>query len=265
MVEQIKSSISNLGVNAIYSYTKNNKLSKLDTNTAGDSLEISDIAKELSTYPFGINAERIGLTDNYKFSFNYNDETIFNLSANGVYYSKKKQIKTMFNFTYQKEIIENGVKTNKTYEVTMEMGYTIKDEKSAETSKSKESIVDFIKRIIDRVIEIDREDKSLIAGIVLDKEDLKEMMSFDEDSKTGKSLRDVIYMLVSFLQLKQLLDKDKDKEQIIYAPKRKEEEILKIDKTQEEDFNFNLSIKEINDKKNRQVESETNLQRKQEE
>ncbi len=266
MITEIKSKIPNTSLTSVYSSSKSIDAQKLGENKLSDSLEISEIAKEMATYPFGINAERIGASDNYKFSFNYNDETILNLSANGIYYSKKKQIKTMFNFTFHKEIIENGVKTNKTYEVKMEMGYTIKDEKSAETKKNKESIVDFIKRIVDRVIEINREDKSLIAGIVLDKEDLEEMMSLDGESKTGRSMRDVIYMLVSFLQLKQLLDKDKDKEQVLYAPKRKEENILEINKTKEEEFDFNLSIKELINKGTEPKNSETTpLPNKQEE
>ncbi|HPN37241.1 MAG TPA: hypothetical protein PL041_02475 [Melioribacteraceae bacterium] len=245
MINDIKSKFTNINVANIYSSTKINNYLKNQEEKAGDRLELSEIAKEMASYPFAIDAERISNTDNYKFSFSYNDDTIFNLTADGVYYSKKKQIKTMFNFTYQKEVFENGVKTNKTYEVNMEMGYTIKDEKSAETKKNKESIVDFIKRVVDRVIEINKEDKSLIAGIVFEKEDLDELMSLDGESKQGKSLRDVIYMLVSFLQLKQLLEKDKDKEQVLYAPKRKEENILEINKTKEEDLDINLTIKEL--------------------
>ncbi len=250
MISEVKSKLTNTSISNLYASTKVSDFRKPEENKPSDSLEISNLAKEMASYPFGLNAEQIGNTDNYSFSYNYSDDTILNLTANGIYYSKKKQIKTMFNFTFQKEVIENGIKTNKTYEVKMEMGYTIKDEKSAETKKNKESIVDFVKRIIDRVMEIDKEDKSLIAGIVLDKEDLKEMMNLEGEPKNGRSLRDVIYMLVSFLQLKQLLDKDKDKDQVLYAPKRKEEDVLEINKTKEEDFDMNLSIKELVNKKN---------------
>jgi hypothetical protein len=250
MISDVKSKLTHTSISNLYASSKVTDFRKSEENKPSDSLEISNLAKEMASYPFGLNAEQIGNTDNYSFSYNYSDDTILNLTANGIYYSKKKQIKTMFNFTFQKEVIENGIKTNKTYEVKMEMGYTIKDEKSAETKKNKESIVDFVKRIIDRVMEIDKEDKSLIAGIVLDKEDLKEMMNLEGEPKNGRSLRDVIYMLVSFLQLKQLLDKDKDKDQVLYAPKRKEEDVLEINKTKEEDFDMNLSIKELVNKKN---------------
>ncbi len=248
MLNTINSGLSGINFNVINNATKLNQNLKSDNKAAKDSAEISDIAKQMASYPFLIDAEKIANTDDYKFSFNYNDETIFNLTANGVYYSKKKKIKTLLNFTYQKEVLENGVKTLKTFEVKTELSYTLKDERSAETKKSKESIVDFVKRIIDRVIEIEKEDKSLIAGIVLDKEDLKDILSFDDEKGNGKNLKDLIYMLVSFMQLKQLIDKDKDKEQVLYTPKRKEEIVTEINKNKEEDFEFNLSIKELTEK-----------------
>lgn len=248
MLNNINIEFNRLDVNAITNASKLNQNLKTDDKLVKDKAEISDIAKQMASYPFLIYADRIANSDDYKFSFNYNDETIFNLNAQGVYYSKKKKIQTILNFTYQKEVIENGIKTYKTYEVKTEISYTLKDERSAETKKTKESVIDFIKRIIDRVIEIDKEDKSLIAGIVLDKEDLKDILSFDDENGNGKKLKDLISMLISFMQLKQLMDKDKNKEQVLYTPKRKENIITEINKSKEEDFEFNLSIKELKDK-----------------
>jgi len=227
----------------------NNESESTKKNTQKDSLVLSQLAQGLSQFPFDLSSSTASIKDDtINFNINYSDDTIFNMSATGFYSLRERKMESKFSFTYQKEVTEGDITKTKQFAVDITTSFSIKNEVSKQTNKSKETVMDFMKRIVDRVIEITKDDKKILTGIAFDDEDIKDIMSNDiGDGKIGKSLKELLYMILSFAMVKEMQNKDKDAEHILLTPKRKIEEVTKLEKNDSEDYEMNMNIKEITD------------------
>lgn len=255
--------INNLSSAGIVYYnnalTKNIESENSNKNSQKDSLVLSQLAKGLSQFPFDLSSSTASVKDDtINFDINYSDDSVLNMSASGFYSLRERKMESKFSFVYQKEVTEGDITKTKQYAVDITTSYTIKNEVSKQTNKSKETIMDFMKRIVDRVIEISKDDKKILTGIAFEDEDLKDIMSQGEgDAKIGKSIKELIYMILSFAMIKEMQNKDKDAEHLLLTPKRKVEEVTQLDKNDSEDYQMNLNIKEImEEQKETQIEEQ---------
>ncbi len=245
--------INNLSSKNIVYYNnvpnQNFEVETTNKNTQKDSLVLSQLAQGLSQFPFDLSSSTASIKEDViNFDIKYSDDTIFNMSATGFYSLRERKMESKFSFTYQKEVTEGDITKTKQFAVDITTSFSIKNEISKQTNKSKETIMDFMKRIVDRVIEISKDDKKILTGIAFDDEDIKEIMSNDTgDGKIGKSLKELLYMILSFAMVKEMQNKDKDAEHILLTPKRKIEEVTKLEKNDSEDFEMTMNIKEITD------------------
>ncbi len=220
------------------------------SSTFEDVSAISDIGKQVSQLPFVIGGSNAVLTkDGIKFDLAYSDNEVIDLHANGFYSLKEKKLESNFSFIYSKDVTEDGVTKTKKYQVDFGFNFKTSSELSVQKSKSKEDIIKFMKRVVGRVLDIVRKKDQKLTGIVFEDEDLKDLMSMDDSSKPGQSLKELIYMILSFALFKELMTKKKDAEEILYKPKRIVEEETKINLNDNEELEMNLSIQEIIDEK----------------
>ncbi|MFH0736665.1 MAG: hypothetical protein V1773_00950 [bacterium] len=225
---------------------KTNSKITTSSTTFEDVSAISEMGKQISKLPFIIGGSNAVLSkDGIKFDLAYSDNEVLDLHANGFYSLKEKKLETNFSFIYSKDVTEDGITKTKKYQVNFGFNFKTGSELSVQKSESKEDIIKFMKRIVSRVMDIGGDKNKKLTGIVFEDEDLKDLMSIDDSSKPGQSLKELIYMILTLALFKELMTKKKDAEEILLTPKREKEETTQIKLNENEDLEMTLSIQEI--------------------
>jgi len=258
MLENITAGLDNIISSSIKEPKSTKQKSDLKDNSQStsikDKVDLSEIAKKINSFDIDYkNAIFSKQSSGFNFNFNFNESSDLKINTSGIFSSKRKSIELNLNFVFEREVMINGSMQKKKFEANINFTSVLEENLSVSPYNKKEDIVKFIQRVVDEVLEVAFEDDLALKGVVLDKKDLEEIEEL-EDGKIAKLLVTVVNLAIMVGKIKKQIKEDEKIEDVILAPKRKEEEGLEVNKSKIKIENFSVSINEISETK--QIEEE---------
>ncbi|MEI7812056.1 MAG: hypothetical protein WCJ01_06475 [Ignavibacteria bacterium] len=206
---------------------------------------ISDISRGL--YQSDIDLSNSTFTfkaDSTNFNLQFLHQTEQKITLNG--YLSKEQTSGSFSFAYNysQTEVKDGKPVDKQYEVNFSFSFNSSKSVSIEKKEKKEDILDFLRRITREIFTKLNDKKANISAIVLDQEDLKDLSQLT-DKKAVQLIYQLIDMINFAIEAKKMANKNKDAQDSIYHPKRIKETVNETVASNETNFNYSFSIKEV--------------------
>ncbi len=210
-----------------------------------DQFNVSTLSRAAQQTGLDIaNSSRYISSSELHFDFHYHDTQIQNINASGIYQMQSRSMEMNFSFEMNESLIVDGKETSRTLRFSMNIRMEQMDYKSLNVHQNKEGLPDFLHRIAKTIAQYARDKDKEITHLILDKEDVRELLAFDN----GKMLKDIFAAIQIIYVTNQILDKDKE-DVAVYIP-RKKETVLEYNHMQEERMEISFSVEEIRSKMN---------------
>jgi hypothetical protein len=211
--------------------------------TPKDISSLSSSVTNLKDLPINLATSKfVEESGNFSFDFTFNESRFQNITANGYYSAKEKNLSINLRFILEKELYEDNRKTTKTYQVDFSISSTNIEIQSLNKKVEKENIYDFLNRVMNDITKILNDDKKNLTGVVFEKEDLAELLGLG-DKEVGRLLREIVLIIQTMANLKKM--KNQDAENILYTPKRISQNVVEFNKTNSSSFDMKMSIEEV--------------------
>ncbi len=208
-----------------------------------DNVQLSNDATTLKNLPLNLSSSKIYEENNgFQFDFNFDETRFQNVSANGFYSSKEKNLSMRLKFYLEKILYENGEEKKQKYEIEFAINYSGIEINSYERKIEKEDIYKFLNRVMKDLSEILNNDEKNLTGIIFDKEDLQELMQIG-DEEIGKFLNEIILLIQTLAKIKKY--KNPDAENVLFNPQRIRNEILETSQTKSTSIDFKMSVNKL--------------------
>ncbi len=176
----------------------------------------------------------------FNFDLRYTDEQIKNVSANGCYDSRSQSLKVDFSFCSALSVTDasTGQEHQELFQFDFHLEASRIQSVRTEHKVVKEDIIQFARKIVGAISKLHAEGKS-VDGLVLDKEDLKELAAVDD----GKLLKSIMALISLMHSVNQMLGRNG--EHVLLKPERAKTE---YDEQQGQDirsFNMSLSVRRL--------------------
>ncbi|MDD2889914.1 MAG: hypothetical protein PHE49_04640 [bacterium] len=180
------------------------------------------------------------------------------LTTDGYFLEKSRSIDLSFTYTFQQEIINNGVKEMHTFQADFSLKLQNIDNKSIKPFEKKEDIMDFVRRLVKEIMEIAKDKDKLLGGVIFDQEDLEELSKI-ENGKLMQQIQELIATIIIVAKMQAMMEQNKDQELVLLQPQREKTPGIDINIEKSNISNFSLSIKDITDKSGLIKESATEV------
>ena len=229
--------------NTFYETKGSNSTKTNDSFAIVDKSALSQSANALKDLPIDLsNSKFIEENSNFSFNFTFNESRFLNITANGYYSSKERNLSLNIKFMVEKVFYEGNEKSSKLYQIDFSINSSNVEIKSLNKKIEKENIYDFLNRFMNDLTKILNDDSKNLTGIVFDKEDLKELMGIG-DKEVGKLLNEIFLMIQTMANIKK--NKNPDAKNVLFAPKRISQNVTELKQTDSNSIDMNMSVKEI--------------------
>lgn len=249
------STISNSLVNGLYGgFRYHLPIPSLHHDNAifgnSDISDISELARTLSANNVDLSKSTFSNTqERFDFGLLFLASETESLSSRGYYSRKEQQINLSMNYSFERTEEIDGVLYKKTYELSMKINVKNVREYSLSTRKEKEDILDFVRKVVQDVLEKSKDEKTLIGDVSIDWDSMRELIGMSED-EVGKKLLHVLSLAISIAKLMNILDeKDEDATLKNLYYEREEWDVIEEKKGKELDYSFQSSLREIESEK----------------
>jgi len=225
---------------------RNNAVNKTKAkkSTLSYAQDVNNVSEEIKHYleeRIDIQKSSANLKNN-EISFNIflNSSLQQNFSMSGNYSFYESKLNTTINFSFQKQVDENGLLKTRQFDFT----YNLQIENIIENKKSvKEDILGFVMRISQKIYKLAEDDSFKLKSIFFDKKDLDEILNF-QDEKGKQILLDLVNLIILTAKMKEKKNSKKSALEIDYYPERKKKEMKKTELIKINKFNATLDIME---------------------
>lgn len=210
--------------------------------------DVNDISEDLRHYfEEGINVKKSSSTfgkNELSFNIYFNTRSQENLTLSGKYNFSSSKLSTNINFSFHKEVNENGETKNKLFQFSYNLEAENISERKTTTKEEKEDILSFIRRISHKVYKLAEDDSLKLRSIFFEEEDLKDIIYF-QDEKGRQILMELVNLIILNARMKESENRKKDGIEVDYHPERKKTKIEESSSLKINKFNSTLDIKEL--------------------
>lgn len=209
--------------------------------TTADSLDLSDASKVLRD--LGVDLKSNTITQQammFDFNMQFTDEQINNISANGSYEYHSQSLKVDFSFLSAMTITdpETGEERKELFKFDFHLEANQFQAISNNQSVEKEDILDFARKILQKIAKLHSEGKS-IDGLVLSQEDLKDLIGVDG----GKLLKSIMLIIDLMRHTDRMLGKDGD--HVLLNPERWKALVTNEQKQEGQSISMSMTVQQV--------------------
>jgi hypothetical protein len=229
------------------------------TISPSDKVTISPTLKYLLSQGVNISDSEASILNsitNFHLIFEAKDKE--QLTADGYFSEKTRSMDLSFTYTFQQEIMNNGVKEMHTFQADFSLKLQNIDNKSIKPFEKKEDIMDFVRRLVKEIMEIAKDKDKLLGGVIFDQEDLEELSKI-ENGKLMQKIQELIATIIIVARMQAMIEQNKDQELVLLNPKREKTSGIDINIDKSNISDFSLSIKDITDKSGLMAEDSTEV------
>jgi hypothetical protein len=216
------------------------------TSSRGIGSDASEDTADLSSLAFAaasgldVAGSSRKVTENrIDFNFTYEDKRFRSIGAAGFMDVRSQMLTADFTFELNESVVTPGASGNRTFRFQLHLEIQIDSMTQANVRTEKESLPDFIYRIVKTIGEFARSKNKQIAALILDNEDLAELASFEK----GEVLKAVIALIGVIIDTNRMLDRGK--EDVALYIKRGKSVMLDASRQDNQGLKFDLRIDEI--------------------
>jgi hypothetical protein len=169
------------------------------------------------------------------FHFSYDDARFQSISASGFIDARSQKLSADFSFEMDESAITPGAAGNRRFRFQMHLEIQADSFDQTTGRIEKESLPDFLYRIVQTIAKFARSKNKQIAALILDKEDMAELASFEN----GKMLKEIIALIGIIYNTNRMLDRDRE-DVAVYIKRGKS---LAVDETRIDQKGFKLDIR----------------------
>jgi len=238
---------------APYSYKEyvaanNQQNSNSLTINPSDEVTISPALKYLLSQGVNVNESEASILNSItNFNLIFEAKNKEQLTADGYFSEKSRSMDLSFTYTFQRELINNGVKEMHTFQADFSLKLQNIDNKSIKPFEKKEDIMDFVRRLVKEIMEIAKDKDKLLGGVIFDQEDLEELSKI-ENGKLMQQIQELIATIIIVAKMQAMMEQNKDQELVLLQPQREKTSGIDINIEKNNISDFSLSIKDITDK-----------------
>lgn len=215
--------------------------------------DISDLAKIF--YESGIDPKTSWVSKSFQrlnFSFNFLNEKTEKLTADGFYSEEKKALNISFQYSFESIEERDGKMFRRKYQIDFGMNLSDVKKESLTGSIKKEDLLEYIKRVVERIFEVADDEEISIGKLLFEKEDIAEIEGM-EDKKTREAIINLLSTAIAVAKLKEFYNDRKDSKTVDFGVER--EKYLEIVKhkermqNRESWLNISETLEEISEEK----------------
>ncbi len=215
-----------------------------------DSLNLKNIDSENSTISY--------LHDQINFNLVFNAFTQIQLNANGFIKREEKSIEVYFQYSFQREVIEDGKASIKNFMLDLKMKANFEETISVERKIEKEDILEFIQRIVNEIFDTFNDKSKSLRAVLIDEDDLKEITRAGKGD-LARLLQSLLGTVFSFMKYKELSNKSNPNVSVILHAKREKHQAKEYTITKLESFSIEIHQLETNNLDNYPRQSYSSL------
>lgn len=204
-----------------------------------DSLNLKNIDPENSTVSFS--------HDQINFNLVFNAFAQVQLNANGFVKREEKSIEVSFEYSFQREVIEDGKSCIKNFMLDLKMKANFEETISVERKIEKEDILKFIQRIVNEIFDTFNDESKSLRAVLIDEDDLKEITRAGKGDLT-RLLQSLLGTVFSFMKYKELSDKSNPKVGVILHAEQEKHQAKEYTITKLESFSIEIHQLETDNK-----------------
>lgn len=210
-----------------------------------DTVEISPQVALLSRAGLDIANSKIEFLDSrMDFNLEFKSSAFERLSANGYYAEERKELNLSLNFVFQKVEVVDGQAHKRIFEANLSFRASEVNTMSVSPFGKKEDIMQLVRRLIDGIADVARDDTKKLGGVILDPEDFKEIAAIDH-GRLAKKLHLLAQWVMLYTNIIKTMKEGKEAEIVSLHPDRKKYSGIKIQETSMTINDFHLEIKDI--------------------
>lgn len=225
--------------------TANTKQSTAQSTT-GDSLALSPAMQALSSTGLQQRASYAAVSSSrLDFDLSYAARAGESLSADGYYAFEERSLNLSLKYTLERAELVDGVLQVRSFEASIEIRAERFESYSIREFSEKEDVVGFVRRVVDEILAIAKDDDKILKGVAFDAEDLADIAAV-EDGELAKVVSAIISMATHLAAMRQLSrESAENAEGVILQPERAKFQGVTEESLQQSEFSFNLSLREI--------------------
>ena len=204
-----------------------------------DSLNLKDIDSENSTISFSPNQINFNLV--------FNPFNQIQLNANGKLKLEEKSIEVIFQYSFPREIIENGKTLIMYFMLDLKMKAYFEEKISVDRRIEKEDILKFIQKIVNEIFDTFNDSSKSLRSVLINKENLKKITKAGKDDLAGL-LQSLLGSVFSFIKYKELSSKKSLKVEVVLHTDRKKHPAKEYIITKLESFSIEIQQVDIDNK-----------------
>ena len=210
-----------------------------------DKVDISPLSQFLLGQKMDVVSSTSSVSDStIDFHLTFESKSMERLTADGYFSEKTKKLEMSFTYQFQQEVVKDGVKELHTFEVDFSLKIENMEKMSITPFEEKEDIMDFARKLIRKIIEIIGDEDKLLAGIILDKEDLEELSKI-KDGELLKMIYQLIQMAILLAKMRQIMEGNEDQEVVFLHPIREKTSGVDINIDYSNMTEFHLEVRDI--------------------
>jgi hypothetical protein len=233
----------NYRVNRHPSLIPNDNCSVID-NPCRDRLSLSDDLKNLSRT--GLDADRSFLVQTESridFQLAYIRGAFQTATASGWYSEEQNVMHASMSLEFQQTVVTDEGMESRIFELKIEFTAVEFKSISMTSFEEKEDILDLVRRLIEALRDVVKDDEKILSGVIFDFDDYRDVVNVDE-GRLLKTLESLVRMIVLYTRLLAAIKGEKDTESVVLHPERRSTSGVLIEEKELNGMNFKITVRE---------------------
>ena len=231
-------------VNRHSSSTPNDKYCAIRIRS-GDRLSLSNDLMNLSRT--GLDADRsfiIQTESRIDFQLVYVRSEFQTATASGWYETERNKMRASMSFEFQQILVTDEGMESRIFELKIEFTASEFKSTSIMSFEEKEDILDLVRRLIESLRDVVKDDEKILSGVIFDFDDYRDVANVDE-GRLLKTLESLVRMIILHTRFLTAIKGEKDMESVILHPERRSTARVVIKEEKLKGMNFNITVREF--------------------
>jgi hypothetical protein len=162
-----------------------------------DQLDLSSVSESLRSSGLGSVSFVASSQESLRFDLTLQSSRTETANASGWYAREEKSLQLSLSYSMTRSVLVNGILEQRKFQIDIQIAAKNVEEAGLKPFQQTEDITHFLRRVVDDIFDVSRDDSKLLQGVVFDLKDLTELAGMEK----GKVLK----MISQFVQMVQFL------------------------------------------------------------
>jgi hypothetical protein len=211
----------------------------------GDSLELSPFASAVRAFGLLPTSSLLSTNESLRFDLSYQSTRTERVDASGWYSREEATLSLNLSYSMTRSILIDGVMQQRQFQINVQIEAKKLNEAGLRPFQETEDIVHFLRRVVDEIFNISKDDSKFLQGVFFDMKDYADLAGM-EKGRVLKMISQFIQMVQYMAQLRQMTKNEggDDLESVVVHPTREVTSGVQGSVRQEQSLDIHISIQE---------------------